>query len=176
MVAPLNISSKDGRTDSGVSVVIAPPVISANGGLVRASDPAVSREKLDQFLEGVVDGCGQGGRFAAWLSAVHSPTDTAYRLIKRQAAAGRDGGALERAERAMLAAMLKHGGLDGDAALFAARFRVERGNDIVKGDFRKPPRRFALLSKRMAEVRLRVFEYTAWDFNCAIFLDDGRRR
>lgn len=154
MVAPLDTASQDGSTDrGGGSVVVTAPVISATGGLVHTSEPSVSREKLDQFLEGVADGCGEGGGFAAWLCEVHAPTDTAYRLIKRQAAAGRDGGALERAERAMLAAMLKHGGLDGDAALFSARFQLERGGGKVKDHSRKPPRRFALLSKRMAEVR-----------------------
>lgn len=153
MVSPLDTANKDGSIDRGVSVVVTAPVISANGGLVHTSDPVVSREKLDQFLEGVADGRGQGGRFAAWLSEVHAPTDMAYRLIKRQAAAGPDGGALERAERAMLAAMLKHGGLDGDAALFSSRFLFERSHGNVKGYSRKPPRRLALLSKRMAEVR-----------------------
>lgn len=162
IVGSLGTTSKDGGTDHGVSVGVTAPVLSANGGLMCTSDPAVSRDKLDQFLEGVVDGCGQGGRFAAWLSEVHEPTDTAYRLIKRQATGGIDGGALERAERAMLAAMLKHGSLDSDAALFSARFRVERGDDNAKGCCRKAPRRLALLSKRMAEVIPRVFEI-AWN-------------
>lgn len=153
MIAPLDTENKDGSTDRGVSTVVKAAVISANGGLVHKSSPAASRENLDQFLEGVADGCGQGGRFAAWLSEVHAPTDTAYRLIKRQAAAGRDGEALERAERAMLAAMLKHGGLEGDAALFSARFQLERGDGNAKDYSRKPPRRLVLLSKRIAEVR-----------------------
>lgn len=153
MVAPLDTANKDGLTGRGVSVVVTAPVISTSGGLVHSSDPAASQEKLDQFLEEVADGCGQGGRFAAWLSKVHAPTDMAYRLIKRQAKAGRDGEALERTERAMLAAMLKHGGLEGDAALFSARFQLERGDDDAKDYSGKPPRRFVLLSKRMAEVR-----------------------
>lgn len=153
MVGPLDTANKDGSTGRGISVVVTAPVISASGGLVHSSDPAASREKLDQFLEEVADGCGQGGRFAAWLSEVHAPTDMAYRIVKRQAAAGRDGEALERTERAMLAAMLKHGGLEGDAALFSARFQLEQGGDSTKDYSGKPPRRLVLLSKRMAEVR-----------------------
>lgn len=127
----------------------------ANVGLeAAASDkiPVIARNGVDDFLEGVAGGFGKGGRFVSWLRGAFAPSDTAYRVIKRQATAGRDGGALELAEGALVAAVLKHGGLDGYAAIFSAQLE-DQGGDSARRNCQAPPRRFAALWRCTAEVR-----------------------
>lgn len=117
-----------------------------------------SANELAKFLEDMVGGHGRGGQFASWLREAFAPSDIAYQMIKRQAHAGADGVSLDNAERAMLAAMLKHGGLGVDAMLISSTL-----GDICKdgdaGDARgraltrKPPRRLGVLWTSVAKVR-----------------------
>lgn len=151
MLVPLEISSRDEAVELEVSVA----EHSRNDSLVGVSVPQSvaehSRDRLDEFLEEITSGNGQGGRLVAWLAKALKPSNAAYRTVKHQASMGRDGRALERVERAMLAAMLRHGGLDGDAAMFSASLK-RPGNDGCGGVCREPPRRLAALWKFTAEV------------------------
>lgn len=117
-----------------------------------------SRREVADFLEEVAGGYGRGGRFSVWLGETLAPSDAAYRIIKRQATTGRNGGLLRNAERVMLAAMLKHADLDRDAVLFSSALvkRRESGGDETPNGttIRPPPRKFALLWKSMAEVKM----------------------
>lgn len=150
MLGPLDITSQGEPSDLGVSVEANTP----NGSVVvTASDETRSRGELDGFLEGVANGSGQGGLFMSWLAKALAPTNMAYRMVKHQAMAGPDGRALARVERAMMAAMLRHGGLDGAAALLSAC--LGRGGGDGDGRNRKePPRSLAALWKITAEVNL----------------------
>lgn len=155
MLGPLEFSSRDESCDVGVSDAANSCKASLIGVPVPRSITKRSRDKLDEFLEGVASGNGRGGRLVAWLAKAATQSNAAYRIIKHQASTGRDGRALERVERAMLAAMLRHGGLGGDAALFSASLKVrEDGNDGFGGVYREPPRRLAVLWKLTAEVRI----------------------
>ncbi|CAM9751893.1 unnamed protein product [Scytosiphon promiscuus] len=149
MLEPLETSSRDEFVDLEVPVagnsckpLPTVPISPAKG----------SRDKLDGFLEDIACGKGQGGRLVAWLARAGAPSNAAYRIIKHQARKGRDGIALERVERAMLAAMLRHGGLDGDAALFSASLKHPKGGQNGLGGInREPPRRLTTLWKLTAE-------------------------
>lgn len=147
VLAPLDIFSDDGNTNPEVAEMCKPICTALAPGNIKRS-----REKIPGFLEEVTGGYGCGGRFAVWLRDVLAPSGAAYWVIKRQAAAGRDGEALGRAERALLAAMLKHGGLEGDAALISDRLECQGSESAGKrpGD---PPRRFKDLWKSTAEVK-----------------------
>lgn len=126
-----------------------------NSGLETAAKDKtliIPRNESAGFLEGVTGGFGKGGRFVSWLRGAFAPSDTAYRVIKRQATAGRDGDALELTERALVAAILTHAGLDGYAALFSAQLEGQGGDSVMK-NHKEPPQRFATLWKCMAEVR-----------------------
>lgn len=130
-----------------------------------------SDNQLTEFLEEVAGGHGRGGQFAAWLREVCAPSDAAYRMIKRQAYTGADGSLLDHAERAILAALLKHGNLDGDAMLMSsALIKVCKGAGAGTGactgigkshgsdtcgsmPIRNLPRRFSFLWKSVAKVR-----------------------
>ncbi len=151
MLAPLNITSRAESPNVRVPVAGNTPDVSLARAVRKASDGTRSRVRLDDFLEGVASGNGQGGLLVAWLAEGLAPSNTAYRIVKRQAAMGQDGKALARAERAMMAALLRHGGLDGDAALFSVRLEHHGGDDNRKGS-REPPRRLAALWKSTAEV------------------------
>lgn len=151
VLAPLDITSQVANGDSWISVPVKTSVVRLDNASVPMSGVARSRDKLSEFLEEVASGYGQGGRFATWLNVVFTPSNAAYQVIKRQAMAGHDGAALERAERAIMAAMLRHGGLDGDAALFCARLERQSIGGVEE-ERRKPPRRFEALWKSTAEV------------------------
>lgn len=150
MLGPLDITSQGEISDLGVPIAANTP----NGGVVvTASDETRSRGKLDEFLEGVASGSGQGGLFMAWLAKALAPSNTAYRIVKHQAITGQDGRALALVERVMMAALLRHSGLDGAAALFSACLG-RRGGDGDRRNRREPPGRFAALWKITAEVRI----------------------
>lgn len=150
MLGPFDITSHGGKSDPGVPVAAKTP---DDVDVVTASDETHSRGNLDDFLEGVASGSGQGGLFVAWLAKALAPSNTAYRVVKHQAMAGQDGRALARVERVMMAAMLRHGGLDGDAALFSASLG-RRGGGGDRENTREPPGKFAALWKITAEVRI----------------------
>lgn len=117
------------------------------------SDESPSRGKLDEFLEDVASGSSQGGLFMAWLAKALAPSNTAYRIVKHQAMAGQDGRALARVERGMMAAMLRHGGLDGVAASFSACLGYGGGIGDQRSR-REPPARLAALWKVTSEVTI----------------------
>lgn len=156
MLAPLDITSRDDNADLRVSAAANMRNVSLVGVAVTASDEMRSRHELDVFLEGMASGNGQGCRFVEWLAEALAPSNTAYRIIKRQATTGEDGRALARVERAMMAAMLRQGGLDGDAALFSAHLE-RQGDNGTRRKSEKPPRRFAALWKSTATVRISQF-------------------
>ena len=150
MLGSLDITSQGEVSGLGVPAEANTP----NGGVVvAASDERRSRGNLDEFLEGVASGSDQGGLFMAWLAKALAPTNTAYRVVKHQATAGPDGRALARVERAMMAAMLRHGGLDGCAALFSASLG-RGGGDGDRGNRKEPPGSLAALWKTTAEVNI----------------------
>lgn len=153
MLAPLNVTSRDGSSSVGIPRAVNTHNVSLGGVTVPTSDVPRSRKINDEFLEGVASGNGQGGRFATWLAEALAPSNAAYRIIKRQAETGRDGRALARVEGAMMAAMLRHGGLDGDAVLFSA-YLEHQGRDGAVTRGRRPPRRLAALWKSTAEVSI----------------------
>lgn len=153
MLAPLDITSRDENPDLRVPSAGDTRDVSLGGIAITANDEMRSRHELDEFLEGVATGNGQGRRFVAWLDEALAPSNPAYGVIKHQAMAGQDGRALQRVERAMTAAMLRQGGLDGDAALFSARLERQRSNGAGR-ESDKPPRRFAALWKSTAAVRM----------------------
>lgn len=150
LLGPLDITSQGERPDLRVPVEANTP---NRGVVVTASDEKRSRGKVNEFLEGVASGSGQGGLFMAWLAKGLTPTNTAYRIVKQQAMAGPDGKALARVERAMMAAMLRQGGLDGLAALFSACLG-RRGGDGDRRTRQEPPERLAALWKTTAEVSI----------------------
>lgn len=151
MLAPLDVTSRDGSSSVGIPPAVNTHNVSLGGFTVPTSDVSRSRKRNDDFLEGVASGNGQGGRFASWLAEALAPSNAAYRIIKRQAETGPDGRALARVERTMMAAMLRHGGLDGDAILFSACWEHQGRDEAVRRD-RQPPRRLAALWKSTAEV------------------------
>lgn len=156
LLSPLSIVSEDESDPFGED--LAPPGIlsqseSRVGVMPNRGIISSSAERAD-FLEEVAGGYGRGGQFAVWLYNTYASTDTAYRVIQRQAARGRDGEALASVERAMIAALLRHGCLDGDAAALSAHLDVHLGSGVVRKDRPgKPPRRFEVLWKSVAEVR-----------------------
>lgn len=152
MLAPLNITSRAESPNARVPFAGNTPDVSMACVVGETGDGTHSRDRLDEFLEGMASGNGQGGLFVAWLAEGLAPSNTAYGIVKRQAAIGQDGKALARVERAMMAALLRHGGLDGDAALFSARLEHQGGGDNRKGS-KEPPRRLAALWKSTAEVK-----------------------
>lgn len=156
MLAPLDIAGRDENSDLRVFAAANTRDVSLGRAAVTASDEIRSRHELDVFLEGMASGNGQGFRFVEWLAGAMAPSNTAYRIIKRQATTGQDGRALARVERVMMAAMLRQGGLDGDAALFSARLE-RRGDNGTRRKSEKPPRRFAALWKSTAAVRISQF-------------------
>lgn len=150
LLRPLDITSQGEISDLGVPVEGETP----NGGaVVTASNERRSRGKLDEFLEGVASGSGQGGLFMAWLAKALTPTNTAYRIVKHQAMTGPDGRALARVERALMVAMLRHGGLDGAAALVSACLG-RRGGDGDRRSRKEAPGSLAALWKITAEVNI----------------------
>ena len=151
LLAPLDISSQD---ESSCVTTTKPPVTSTRGGSPATSGFTAHWPKRNEFVEEVAGGYGTGGRFLIWVSEALCPLNASYRVIKRQASAGQDGSALERAERAMMAAMLRHAGLDGEAAFFSFQLDRRDGVDEAKG-FRMVPRRFARLWKAVSEARYR---------------------
>lgn len=151
MLAPLDATSPDGSSSDGIPPAVNTHNVSLRGVTVPTSDIRRSRKTNDEFLEEVASGNGQGGRFATWLVEALAPSNAAYRIIKRQAETGRDGRALARVEGAMMAAMLRHGGLDGDAVLFSACLEHQGGDEAARRG-RRPPRRLASLWKSTAEV------------------------
>ena len=152
MLAPLNITSRAESPNTRTPDAGGTSGISSGCVVGKSREGRHSRERLDEFLEGMASGNGQGGLFVTWLTEALAPSNAAYRIVKHQAAKGQDGGALTRVERAMMAALLRHGGLDGDAALFSARLDRQGGGDSRHGT-REPPRRFAALWKSTAEVK-----------------------
>lgn len=159
MLAPLAITSRDENPEFSVPGTANMRNVSLGGIAVTANDGMRSRQELDEFLEGVASGSGQGRRFVAWLAEALAPSNTAYRIIKRQAKTGQDGRALARVERAMMAAMLRQGGLGGDASLFSAHLERQGGNGVGRASD-KPPRRFAALWKSTAAVR--ILQLAGW--------------
>lgn len=147
-LVPLDITSQSEVSDLGVPVAANTP---SGCFVVTTSDQRRSRSKLDEFLEGVASGSGQGDLFIAWLAKSLAPSSTAYRIVKHQAMAGQDGRALARVERVMMAAMLLHGGLGGTAALFSASLGDLRG-DSDRRNRKGPPGSLAALWKITAEV------------------------
>lgn len=152
MLAPLDIASEFKSTSLGLAVQAKASVDCLGVVPVAVRGAVCSRSELAVFLEEVVSGHGKGGIFVAWLGEALASSNAAYLVVKRQTATGRDGRALERAERAMLAAMLRHTGLDGDAALFGSQLERQSG-ESGGTDCRAPPRRFTGLWKRSAEVK-----------------------
>lgn len=149
VLGPLDITSQGEISDLGAPVEVNAP---DGGVVVTASDEPRSRGRLDDFLENVASGNGQGGLFMAWLAKALTPSNTAYRIVKHQAMTRQDGRALARVERVMMAAMLRHGGLDGAAALFSACLGRRGGDDDRRN--REPPGRIAALWKITAEVKI----------------------
>lgn len=162
LLEPLDVSSRD--ADSHV-LMPKSPTNSPCGGPPVTSGIIFSRQKLGEFVEEVAGGFGKGGRFVTWLHEALYPVNSAYQMVKRQASAGKDGKALERAERAMMAAMLRHSGLDGEAALFSVQLERRGGVDKMKG-CTMPPRRFTHLWKAVPEARADIvlisYLFTAW--------------
>lgn len=123
-----------------------------------------SANQLAKFLEDMVGGHGRGGQFAGWVREAFAPSDIAYQMIKRQAHAGADRVSLDNAERAMLAAMLKHGGLDADAMLISSKLgdvckNGSAGDARGRALIRKPPRWLGVLWASVAKVRARFAVY-----------------
>lgn len=110
------------------------------------------QETSHSFLEEVGGGYGRGGFLVSWLQQTHCASNPGYRLLKRQAKAGRDGRALEAVERSLLATLLHHGSLVQDAILFTRRTETP-GNTSPAMQPRTPPQRFRTLWKKVAEVR-----------------------
>lgn len=152
LLEPLDVSSRD--VDYRV-LMSKSPTKSPCGRPPVTRGITFSRRELGEFVEEVTGGFGKGGRFVTWLHAALYPINSAYRMVKRQASAGKDGKALERAERAMMAAMLRHSGLDGEAALFSVQLERRSDVDKMKG-CTMPPRRFTRLWKAVSEARAHV--------------------
>lgn len=165
VLAPIETANR-GVADSYLESRVEVPPRELNDTSVSASQSTrsvmPSDSQLAEFLEEVASGHGRGGQFAAWLREAFSPSDAAYQMIKRQAYAGADGELLDNAERAILAALLKHGNLDGDAMLITftlVKLRKRGGaDDTCGGDTCGSipvgirPRRFSFLWKSVAKV------------------------
>ncbi|CAM9202377.1 unnamed protein product [Discosporangium mesarthrocarpum] len=118
---------------------------------------AVHREQQAKFLGDMVQGTGQGGWFCSWVCEYFSSYNIGYRAIKHQALAGPDGIPLERIERGVLAALLKHEGC-GDIALSCAASHND-GRPSESNISSIPPRQFVRLWTTVAEV-------TSWLWHC----------
>lgn len=158
MYAPVEIVSENLNSIVERPVAVRPSSDIAGAAPASRSGVLPSHKELTDFVEEVEGGYGRGGRFVAWLCEAFAPSNVGYHMLKRRAMTSRDGGALENAERAILAALLTHGGLDRDAMLFSAGLgKGDGGSAGVCTPIRALPQRFAILWKSVAEVRGELF-------------------
>lgn len=125
-------------------------------GLSFWSDMLPSPEQIAHFSEEVTSGFGQGGIFASWLCETVRLSDVGYRMLKGQVSTTRDGCVLERVERGMLAALLKHASLENDAMLFSERRTNHSSAERDSVQLGILPKRFRILWEHIAKVSARM--------------------